>query len=155
MIDAPTPVPKIRPIKARTVTATPPASKQAPQATTDRNNNTVKPETKVWIKPKKKEEEKKDVSNKNEPKAVPRAVKKAPETPEILDAQIKSVPLHTTQIKSPEELTGVKSPPPEAWKISIEKGNLQWVNNESPVNFDKNSNSDSTGILKPVAINGR
>lgn len=50
------------------------------------------------------------------------------------DPEPKLAPLHTTEIKSPEEIAGIKSPLPENWQVTIEKGGLHLLN--KPVNFN-------------------
>lgn len=133
---------------------------------------------KVWIKPKKKIGE--DDVDRNQKPITPEAKKvdrnQKPISSELkknsvtdtkpinakqFDAEPKSVPLRTTEVKSPEQLTGIKSPSPESWKVSIEKGGLQWVNGSTPVNFvdgknDLSSNGSGTvtNLIKPVPING-
>jgi hypothetical protein len=47
-----------------------------------------------------------------------------------------SGPVKTTQIRSPEEITGIKSPSPESWTVPIE-GGLNWMNGETPNNYDR------------------
>jgi hypothetical protein len=63
-----------------------------------------------------------------------------------------SGPVRTTQVKSPEEITGVKSPSPESWTVPIDKG-LNWMNGGTPANFDTKYNSNMDTI-KPTPING-
>lgn len=148
--------PPIAPKKAPTTTATPPKAQEA----------------KVWLKPKKTTTTTTPTTNGNaksssDGKAVPKAVNKSsgkkqqpatstekPPSSKVFDPEPKSVPLRTTQVKSPEELTGIKSPSPESWKVSIEKGGLNWVNGSTPVNFDGKT-AGAAGLVKPVPINGR
>lgn len=134
-------------------------------------------EAKVWLKPKKTTtttaapKTNGNAKSSSDGKAVPKAVNKAsaksvaggkqqpsstetPPSSKVFDSEPKSVPLRTTQVKSPEELTGIKSPSPESWKVSIEKGGLNWVNGSTPVNFDGKT-PGAAGLVKPVPINGR
>lgn len=41
---------------------------------------------------------------------------------------IQSGPVRITDIKSPEELSGIKSPPPENWLISVDQKTIDWTN---------------------------
>lgn len=154
----------------------PMAPKKAPVTTTTTTSVPKDKEAKVWLKPAKKAappaasaksngEPPAKPTGKAVPKAVPKAGAKAsaaaaaptnetPPTSKVFDSEPKSVPLRTTQVKSPEELTGIKSPSPESWKVSIEKGGLNWVNGNTPVNFDGSKTTGAPGLVKPVPING-
>ncbi|XP_074599662.1 uncharacterized protein LOC141854023 [Brevipalpus obovatus] len=52
-------------------------------------------------------------------------------------------PVKTTEIKSPEEVTGVKSPSPELWKVQVDTGaNVNWTDgSENIMAGDTNNNS--------------
>ena len=63
-----------------------------------------------------------------------------------------SGPIRTTQVKSPEEITGVKSPSPESWTVELDKG-LTWVNGETPRNIDSKYSADMSTI-KPTPVSG-
>ncbi|KAI1296559.1 hypothetical protein HDE_04938 [Halotydeus destructor] len=52
-------------------------------------------------------------------------------------------PVKTTDIKSPEEMTGVKSPPPETWAVELDNG--------SPLNWT-NGKVDHTGSSPPPSL---
>lgn len=93
---------------------------------------------KVWIKPKKLDVSGKiEASNGGEQQKSPRPTSlsmtngvdfsKQPPPP------LPSGPVATTKIRSPEEVTGVKSPSPESWTVPIDtNANLNWINGQVP-----------------------
>lgn len=57
-------------------------------------------------------------------------------------------PVKTTEIKSPEEATGVKSPSPEHWKVQVETGaKIDWTEGSNLLDLsignDSNNNESS------------
>ncbi len=136
----------------------------------------TKPEGKIWLKPKKLTQETNDTKTGTKPsdktptasKAVNKPGNGGPKSPRPTSLTAKdknknnsgnvsipplpSGPVRTTQVKSPEEITGVKSPSPESWTVPIDKG-LNWMNGETPTNFDAKYNS-SAGAIKPTPVNG-
>lgn len=120
---------------------------------------------KIWIKPKKSNATTSVEQTESKPEHKAAEVAKDDQLKPIqtnvvdpvvkeFDSEPKSYPLRTTDVKSPEELTGIKSPSPESWKVSIEKGGLNWVNGNTPVNFNEKFNQNDN-MVRPVPINGQ
>ncbi len=136
----------------------------------------TKPEGKIWLKPKKLIQEPNDTNSGTKPshksptasKEVNKPGNGGPKSPRptsltandnsknnsghVSIPPLPSGPVRTTQVKSPEEITGVKSPSPESWTVPIDKG-LNWMNGETPTNFGAKHNSNS-GAIKPTPVNG-
>ncbi|XP_015786884.1 uncharacterized protein LOC107364090 isoform X3 [Tetranychus urticae] len=58
-------------------------------------------------------------------------------------------PVKTTEIKSPEEVTGVKSPSPELWRVTVDTGtDINWTESKPANIVDNNNkvNSNNNGI---------
>lgn len=121
---------------------------------------------KIWIKPVKKPTANESESTTKTTKSIAANDSNIGKQREF-DPEPKQVPLHTTQIKSPEQKSGIKSPSPESWKVTIEKGGLNWVNGgqtttttTAPVNFpDQQSllqqqQQQNDQMVRPVPING-
>ncbi|OTF78920.1 hypothetical protein BLA29_003097, partial [Euroglyphus maynei] len=138
------------------------SAKKPPQPPTA-SNQQLDGSKKIWIKPVKKPSSTNDSSAKTTKSS----------TGKQFDPEPKRVPLHTTQIKSPEQLSGIKSPSPESWKITIEKGGLNWVNGgqttaaaaaaaaaaattTAPANFSQTQSlqQNNDQMVRPVPING-
>jgi hypothetical protein len=70
-------------------------------------------------------------------------------------------PVRITDIKSPEELSGIKSPPPENWLISVDQKPIDWTNSNQTSRTAINSSSadmydnllDTFGSASPSAPN--
>lgn len=127
---------------------------------------TVSPLGKVWIRaqvPQKEEEKKKSPSD-GANQASPRpasltgsarsslqgsliaeaAAKAAAQTSK--NGDIVSGPVKVTDIKTPEEATGIKSPDPESWTVEIESDNaLVWMNGKES-HYPESGHVDSTPV---------
>lgn len=157
----------------------PPPSSSTTTATNQQTSSStaVDGSKKIWIKPVKKPQQQTNesaaelTSIKTKPANTGSAVATTATEPQQqqqqqqreFDPQPKQVPLHTTQIKSPEQISGIKSPSPESWKVTIEKGGLNWVNGgqtTTPANFPdtqsllQQQQQQNDQMVRPVPING-
>lgn len=155
----------------------PPPSSSTTTATNQQTSSStaVDGSKKIWIKPVKKPQQQtnesaaESTSIKTKPANTGSAVATTATEPQQqqqqreFDPQPKQVPLHTTQIKSPEQISGIKSPSPESWKVTIEKGGLNWVNGgqtTTPANFPdtqsllQQQQQQNDQMVRPVPING-
>lgn len=65
------------------------------------------------------------------------------------NGQVASGPVKVTDIKTPEEATGIKSPEPESWTVEIESDNaLIWMNGKES-HYPESGHVESTPV--PVA----
>ena len=149
------------------------------QSKTSAMSESPKPEGKIWLKPKPKATEEKKEEKKEKPSKLPtnsghttkqsdkgNGGPKSPRPTTLTTSgngknekekpkekpPIPSGPIRTTQIKSPEEITGVKSPSPESWTVPIDR-QLNWINGETP-RTDTKYSADMSAI-KSVPVSGK
>jgi len=150
--------------KSNPTTSTPSATKSV---TTQQQQTSAAQPTKVWIKPIPKAKE--STTNGDAKETSVKKVQRPPPPQNNLDEELKqaqstvngrasppilvqqSGPVRTTQIKTPEELSGIKSPPAANFLEQFDSEPINWTN--SSTNPSLNSNATYTNLMNEFSMN--
>ncbi|KAK4337348.1 hypothetical protein RND71_043618 [Anisodus tanguticus] len=103
--------------------------------------------SKVWIKPKNNEEN--SCTNEKKVQRPNQNSENGRESPPMIESR----PVRHTDVKSPEQLVSIKSPPPENWLVQVENEPIDWKNTTNNLTSTSNLYNNLMNEFNPTSIN--